>query len=98
MGYFANSGEGDIFEQENCAKCVHNDADKGCPVMLAHLVYAYELCNEEKHPGKIVLDMLIPRDGAFNGRCAMLVRGDPKKIAKHEALEKRLAELKGGAT
>lgn len=95
MGYFSNGTEGDIFEANNCAKCAHN-VESGCPVMLAHLVYAYELCNEEKHPGKIILDMLIPRKGAFNGRCAMFMRGGTKKEAGHAKLQKRLAELKAG--
>lgn len=71
MGYFANGTEGDMFEAQNCNKCVHEDDEKGCPVMLAHLLYSYELCNAKDHPGKHMLDMLIPRKGAWNERCAM---------------------------
>lgn len=71
MGYFANGTEGDMFEARQCARCVHEDPDKGCPVFLAHVLYAYELCNQKEHPGKVMLDMLIPRKGAHNDDCAM---------------------------
>ncbi|WP_257541213.1 hypothetical protein [Sphingobium sp. CFD-1] len=79
MGYFSNATEGDFWEAENCAHCVHNKPgqdDPMCPVMLAHMTYAYELCNAESHPGKVILDWLIPRNksGVGNARCAMLVR------------------------
>lgn len=63
MGYFANGTEGMIFEETWCSRCVHYDEEKGvdkpCPVFMAHFLYAYELCNEEEHPGKVILDMLI---------------------------------------
>lgn len=72
MGYFANGTEGDMFESSQCAKCAHN-TEAGCPVMLAHILFSYELCNKKEHPGKVILDMLIPRDGAYNGPCAMRV-------------------------
>lgn len=71
MGYFSNGTEGDMFEATYCNKCVHEDDEKGCPVMLAHILYSYDLCNETKHPGKVMLDMLIPRDGPWNKQCAM---------------------------
>lgn len=67
MAYFANGTEGAIFEEQWCSRCVHNDfthgkeigVDPPCPVWVAHQLYAYELCNEAKHPGKVMLDMLI---------------------------------------
>jgi hypothetical protein len=71
MGYFANGTEGDMFEASQCAKCVHDNDETGCPVMLAHVLYSYVLCNEKEHPGKVILDMLIPRKGAYNEDCAM---------------------------
>ncbi len=79
MGYFANGTEGDIFERDNCHKCVHEDDEKGCPVMLAHILFSYDLCNQDEHPGKVMLDMLIPRKGAFNEPCAMLHKKDTRK-------------------
>lgn len=66
MGYFANGTEGAIFEERVCSRCVHYDrepgVDKPCPVWMAHLLYAYDLCNEKEHPGKVILDMLIPEE------------------------------------
>ena len=70
MGYFPNGSAGDYFERTHCNKCAHENEEKGCPVMLAHVLYSYELCNEKKHPGKVILDMLIP-DGEAS--CAMKV-------------------------
>ncbi len=74
MGYFANGTEGTFYEERYCNRCVHEDADgKGCAVMLAHILYAYQLCNEDDHPGKHMLDMLIPpsKDGLGNDQCSM---------------------------
>ena len=71
MGYFSNGTEGAIFEERFCSRCAHSDYREGkdfgdrdnppCPIWMAHLLYAYELCNEdaEKNPGKQMLDMLI---------------------------------------
>ncbi len=69
MGYFSNGTEGEMFEERWCANCRHSDISGGreigvdppCPVWMAHSLYAYELCNEKEHPGKVILDMLIPR-------------------------------------
>lgn len=68
MGYFANGTEGALFEEAFCSRCVHSDIGPGkelgvdppCPVWMAHLQYAYELCNKREHPGKVILDTLIP--------------------------------------
>lgn len=82
MGYFSNGTHGDMFEGEYCARCIHGDATRspdakeGCPVMLAHILFAYEECNTKSN-AKAILDMLIePRpDGMFN-ECKMFVRVD----------------------
>lgn len=76
MGYFPNGTSFDFWFDDNCGKCAHwpkDDGSPGCPVEMAHMLYAYELCNEESHPGKVILDMLIPiaKDGLNNERCAM---------------------------
>lgn len=88
MGYFPNGTAGDAYEAEHCARCVHGDNyrsdDKGCPIMLAHVLYSYELCNQEKHPGKVMLDMFIPREGAGNSRCVMFVDAASVGITKPE--------------
>ena len=77
MGYFSNGTEGLMYEERYCARCVHDN--KGtCPVLVAHLLFAYELCNEKVHPGKVMLDMLIPlsKDGCGNEQCVMFVEKD----------------------
>lgn len=76
MGYFSNATEGDFWESDNCAKCHHNgtgEDDPLCPVMAAHMLYAYEMCNEHENPAKIILDLLIPRNKneLGNAKCAM---------------------------
>ena len=83
MGYFSNGSEGAAYEELFCDRCVHRDRvvgeDRACPVWMAHLLYAYELCNEDEHPGKVMLDSFIPREepGFYgNGRCRMFVQ-DP---------------------
>lgn len=104
MGYFSNSTDGECYEAKYCNRCAHEDDEKGCPIMLAHLLYAYELCNEEKHPGKVMLDLLIPRAGPHNGQCAMFVPVTslrsglrrPTDRAKAAKLEARLDELRKG--
>lgn len=76
MGYFSNGTEGDMYEADYCNNCVHQDPDRGCPVWDAHLFFSYELCNEKDHPGKVMLDMFIPREGIENKRCTMFVSRD----------------------
>ncbi len=71
MAYFSNGSEGMDYEEQYCSKCVHCD---GCPVMDAHLLFAYELCNDKKNPGKIILDMLIPQNRHYAGECSMFFR------------------------
>lgn len=74
MAYFPNGMAGDIFEAEWCSRCAHEGGEDGpgCPVMLAHLLYSYELCNAKDHPGKVMLDMLIPdAEPAETPACAM---------------------------
>ncbi len=76
MGYFSNATEFECWAANNCDRCAHwpqDDDAPGCPVDMAHNLFNYELCNEDGHPGKVILDMLIPRskDGLGNERCAM---------------------------
>lgn len=102
MGYFSNGTEGYDFEERYCQHCVNMPErdDRGCPVWLAHLIYAYELCNEKKHPGKVILDILIePGDDKRGQRCAMFVdkrRATPRTIVdleKDEQLAKARPKL-----
>jgi hypothetical protein len=72
MGYFSNGTEGDMYEVQFCNHCKHENEEKGCPVMLTHVLYAYEECNNESN-AKRMLDMLIPREGIENKQCTMFV-------------------------
>jgi len=89
MGYFSNATEGDCWEADNCNKCAHagGEDDPICPVMQAHLIYAYQMCNEHENPAKVILDWLIPRnkDGLGNSKCAMFQ-------SKHGVTEKHLRD------
>jgi hypothetical protein len=82
MGYFSNGTEGLDFEETYCRHCVNmpEREDRGCPVWLAHLLFAYELCNKKEDPGKVILDMLIERDGDRGQRCMMFVDKRKKKL------------------
>jgi hypothetical protein len=67
MAYFPNGTAGHLFNEDQCDRCVHwKDANDGrgygCPVFDIHLLYAYDLCNQKKHPGKVMLDTLITPD------------------------------------
>lgn len=76
MAYFPNGSAFEHFEGENCLGCVHHN-DGGCPVALAHFLFAYELCNDKEHPGKVILDMLIPDpEPSVMPRCAMRATKD----------------------
>ena len=70
MGYFSNGSEGDEYEAEYCDKCMHYD---NCSVLIAHMLYNYEECNNPKS----ILHILIPRtaDGLHNKKCTMFIEG-----------------------
>ena len=68
MGYFSNGTEGDCYEAQYCSRCIHEDEEHGCAVMLAHVLYNYRECNNENS----ILHLLIPlgSDG-FNEQCKL---------------------------
>jgi hypothetical protein len=95
MAYFPNGTAGACYEGEYCCHCVHQrgeDGEGGCVVWLAHLLYSYELCNEKDHPGKVILDLLIPetKDGLGAEQCAMFHARTNEEA--EEAERRRLAE------
>lgn len=69
MGYFANSTEGLAYEETFCSRCVHNNEEVGCPVMLAHLLWNYEECNKPES----ILHKMIPQHGIQNLACFSFV-------------------------
>jgi hypothetical protein len=80
MGYFSNGDHGDAFEAEYCRQCVHEQRIdspesgdvEGCPVMLAHILFAYEECNSKSN-AKAILDLLIEPTEDRLGKCKMFV-------------------------
>ena len=71
MGYFSNSSEGAAYEAKYCNGCIHDDVENGngCPILLLHLLYNYDECNNKDS----FLHVLIPRskDGIGNEQCTM---------------------------
>lgn len=78
MAYFPNGTAHEAWAVENCNKCANYyhlqpehpdyDAEKNCPIELAHLLFNYE---SEAH--QEVLDVLIPqtKDGLGAEQCRM---------------------------
>lgn len=83
MGYFSNGTENDMYVAEYCQNCKHGDwfhDDTGdvpmCAVMMAHLLYNYDECNNKES----ILHILIPRDGkGYNEQCLMFL---PRQIGE----------------
>ena len=101
MGYFSNMTEAEIWQRDNCNKCAHWK-DGGCPVDDAHMLFNYELCNAGTHPGKVILDLLIPRsrDDGFNEKCAMFIRRDgfsERQISDWQKYKAAMEEATGAA-
>ena len=70
MGYFSNGTEGMDYEAKYCARCIHNQEEAGCAVLLAHQLYNYDECNKPDS----ILHILIPRDArGYNEKCAMFI-------------------------
>jgi hypothetical protein len=75
VGYFSNGTEGEMYEEQWCSRCVHDDPDRNifCPVLMAHHLWNYTECMKPDS----VLHKMIPRetfnDGGIavpcNGRC-----------------------------
>ncbi len=80
MGYFSNGCEGTDYESRYCEQCAHQKIDDGgCAVWLAHMLYNYDECNNEKS----ALHLLIPRteDKLGNEKCEMFM---PKMIDRRQ--------------
>ena len=69
MGYFPNGTSGMMYEEEYCFRCIHDNEEQGCAVMLAHNLYNYDHCNDKTS----ILHLLIPRSesGIGNEQCRM---------------------------
>lgn len=85
MGYFSNGSEGDMYEAQYCANCLH-DENNDCPVLLAHLLFNYDQCKNEAYAK--VLNIFIPqtKDGCGNEKCTMFVPRPPKQFDLFEEI------------
>lgn len=73
MGYFSNGSEFMQYEAKYCSRCIHNQNDE-CPIILSHELYSYELCNDNEHPAKMMLDLFIPiKKNGFCDQCTMFI-------------------------
>ena len=77
MAYFPNGTSAEIYEAEYCRRCLHHRGADGrsmCPIMMLHMIYNYDLCNQPDN----WLDELIPRtaDRVDNEQCTLFVAGD----------------------
>lgn len=61
MAYFANSSEGAVLD-EQCAECIHEDPEAGCPVAFVQQIFNYDqIGNEDLEKA---MNMLINKEGA----------------------------------
>jgi hypothetical protein len=95
MGYFSNGTEGELYFEKYCAKCIHEQNGKQCPVWDMHLIRNAEGFNITE----ATLDMFIPRseDRLNNEQCRMFVpRQDVTKSVTHEQEIKKLRQWNDG--
>ena len=89
MAYFSNGSEGLDYQERYCFRCLNyidtgNGCGTGCPIWNAHLVYAYEVCNEKN--GRGILAILIPEvkseygDYEVAGECSMFREEPPAPL------------------
>lgn len=91
MGYFANGTEGKTYEHNVCSRCAHYPKeidDPFCAVWEIHLLYNYD----QDGPIEGILDALIPRQGVYNGLCAMFQPAKPEWAEHGENYKKWLEE------
>lgn len=84
MGYFSNGTEGMEYQAQWCERCVH-DANRNCPVWLAHLTHNYKECNKPES----ILHLLIPRseDKCSNLQCLLFIPiTQPNELAKTDPI------------
>lgn len=64
MAYFSNGTEGMILD-EQCAVCIHEDQDAGCPIALVQMLYNYDQIGNDDL--QAAMNILINE----KGRCQM---------------------------
>jgi hypothetical protein len=59
MAYFANSSEGNVFD-EQCSKCRYGE--KACAIYAVQSLFNYDACNNKV--ARSILDLLVDNSGA----------------------------------
>jgi hypothetical protein len=75
MGYFSSGTEGMDYQEQFCFHCANwrdrgDGCGEGCAIWDTHLMH-----NGETEKVSVLND-LIPRDGIYNGECALFLRRD----------------------
>lgn len=60
MAYFSNSSDGEFLDIQ-CADCIHEDPDAGCPIALVQMMFNYDQIGNNKL--RDALNMLVSKDG-----------------------------------
>ena len=83
MGYWSNASEGFDYKERYCARCAHNQEDKPCAVLEAHMLYNYKEANKKGS----ILHILIPRtaNGLANDECRMFWPRDGADMTQERA-------------
>ena len=98
MAYFSNGTEGDMYEEQWCKRCVHQNDDYGCPIWMLHLVHVGEKRWQR------TLNQLIPMKPktingirhSFPGECRGFQRGGPHETPLRPGQVAALKEWRAG--
>ena len=84
MGYFPNGSAGEYLD-EQCAECIHEDPDAGCPVALVQMKSNYSQHAKGNESVKRALNFLINE----SGDCQVKIMIDKyyKKLSLETAVE-----------
>ncbi|MFH2061235.1 MAG: hypothetical protein ABIJ59_20410 [Pseudomonadota bacterium] len=86
MAYFPNGTAGEYLD-EQCAECIHEDPEAGCPIALVQMEFNYSQHNKGNGELKRAMDILINK----HGDCQMKKMIDKyyKKLPVESAMEER---------
>lgn len=62
MAYFPNGSAGEIFDNQ-CAGCLHNDPEVGCPIAFIQTHYNYDQLNEGNKQLREAINFLVDEKG-----------------------------------
>ncbi|MGE4194685.1 MAG: hypothetical protein AB7E51_14965 [Pseudodesulfovibrio sp.] len=104
MAYFSNGTEGEMWEEDNCCKCILGQ--ESCPVYLAQLHGNYDQMVDGEQKGLVaeILNILIPtREDGFADNCRLrLLMAKPNDneallTALHDAIQRPMGVVPDSA-